>query len=999
NEFGNPFVYAGNHFVTGKTEVDDYTYYVTDTVNGCGSGSKTVTLIINPTPEIISATSTNESFCNGNDGTITIDANDVTGLGLEYSIDGGLNFFANNYFDNLRHGNYPVIVKNTYDCEIYGDTLVVTAGENAPNAPFAGEKADYCFGETMVDLTAVVESGGYLVWYSDPLLLDSIATGETFVIPDTDSIGTLYIYVTQKNDTCEGPSTNIQIIVNPNPEIYTLTGDEEYCADINGVTIELDSSTFLGINYQLYKDDAVDGSFVEGTGNTISWQNNHFGTYHIIATDISSGCWSAMNDTLTVIKNNLPDPTFSADVTEGCSPLSVNFNRYSIDPALYIWDFGDGIIDSITEDPMHIFDNSTNFLKYYEVRLTAVTGKGCRDSVSEYITVFPLPDYDFTIAPDSACHPATVQLTSSPGGSSYVWDFGNGPMPGQFSVTNVFNNTTDNDIVFPIRLIATSAFSCEDTIDKQLVVFPKPEANFYVNPTVGCSPHEVTIVNYSSQNVINYYWNYGDNSGIDTTSSPEFTKMYENLLPYEADYELSLIVETENGCTDESDKKTVKVYPEVTADFLPDVTSGCNPLTINLIDRSFGHNSILNYWDFGDGQTISGPVSSHVFNNSTSADVIYPVLLIAQSNYNCVDSFTMNVAVYPSPEARFVVTPMETIYPDTEFEIINASSSGSWSYGWELGDGNTEDFENTYTHQYDTSGSYTIILTVSGEHCTDDTSVTVVVRLPAPIIYIGSDTAGCAPLTVQFTNTTIYAEKYLWDFGDGGTSTKKEPSPYTYTDAGTYYVYLLAYGPESFTDTDEPVTIEVYQNPVAKFSVVSPVAYIPDKPVAVVNESYNAFSYRWIFDTDSSITDKNTVYYFDEPGIYDITLIAYSEDLCTDTLLKVSAVKVEDTGGLSFMNAFQPNASSGTDGSYSTDGFDRSIFFPVLPKGVVKYQLQIFNRWGEIMFETKDIAVGWNGRYLNKGPLCEQDVYFWKATVTYSDGRNSTIVGDITLLR
>ncbi|MEZ4739972.1 MAG: gliding motility-associated C-terminal domain-containing protein [Flavobacteriales bacterium] len=97
-----------------------------------------------------------------------------------------------------------------------------------------------------------------------------------------------------------------------------------------------------------------------------------------------------------------------------------------------------------------------------------------------------------------------------------------------------------------------------------------------------------------------------------------------------------------------------------------------------------------------------------------------------------------------------------------------------------------------------------------------------------------------------------------------------------------------------------------------------------------------------------------------------------------------------------FPNAFTPSNSGPTDGVYDPRSFDNDYFYP-LYQGVEEYKLEIFNRWGELLFVSEDVKVGWDGYY--RGQPAKQDVYVWKAYAGFSDGEETVLKGDVTLLR
>jgi gliding motility-associated-like protein len=124
-------------------------------------------------------------------------------------------------------------------------------------------------------------------------------------------------------------------------------------------------------------------------------------------------------------------------------------------------------------------------------------------------------------------------------------------------------------------------------------------------------------------------------------------------------------------------------------------------------------------------------------------------------------------------------------------------------------------------------------------------------------------------------------------------------------------------------------------------------------------------------------------------------LIANNQWNCPDTFTVVGATTGEVSGEIEFPNAFTPG-SGPTDGQYDPMGYDNDHFFPK-HEGVERYRLEIFNRWGELVFVSEDVRRGWDGWY--KGAPAKQDVYVWKCNATFSDGREAVLKGDVTLLR
>jgi gliding motility-associated-like protein len=125
---------------------------------------------------------------------------------------------------------------------------------------------------------------------------------------------------------------------------------------------------------------------------------------------------------------------------------------------------------------------------------------------------------------------------------------------------------------------------------------------------------------------------------------------------------------------------------------------------------------------------------------------------------------------------------------------------------------------------------------------------------------------------------------------------------------------------------------------------------------------------------------------------YRIQLIVNNKFGCLDTASTI----VRTDADIIFPNVFTPNTLGSSGGQYDVKSLSNDVFFPYT-SGVIYYKLQIFDRWGELIFESNDVNIGWDGYY--KGKLCEQGVYIWKASVKLSNGKTFNKTSDVTLLR
>jgi len=273
----------------------------------------------------------------------------------------------------------------------------------------------------------------------------------------------------------------------------------------------------------------------------------------------------------------------------------------------------------------------------------------------------------------------------------------------------------------------------------------------------------------------------------------------------------------------------------------------------------------------------------------------------------------------------------------------------------------------------------------------DDVSVTQA-TMPGAVIS-ASVTSGCVPLRVSFRNPDAATGTAEWSFGDGGSSHENNPD-YIYDLPGTYKVSL------TFTDqrgrkTVATEVIEAWAGPSASFEIRQNDPWGESDKASFINLSTGAVQYLWDFGDGTFSTLSDPSYKYERAGSYNVTLVAYSENGCADSLT-INDAFTDNGTFIRFPNAFMPNAGGPTGGYYNqrTDE-DNQVFHPVTA-GVTSYNLKIYSKVGMLVFESDDIAMGWDGYY--KGQICTPGVYVWKVRGTFRNGQPVVMAGDVTLL-
>ncbi len=361
---------------------------------------------------------------------------------------------------------------------------------------------------------------------------------------------------------------------------------------------------------------------------------------------------------------------------------------------------------------------------------------------------------------------------------------------------------------------------------------------------------------------------------------------------------------------------------------------------------------------------------------------------------------TATITVAPELQANFTATPLNMTLPDRTVTINNTTTNkNAWTYVWDFGDSTTSTAVDPGTHVYPTYGTYFLRMTATDGECTDIAQEIITIQaIPAIVDFVGDPIEGCLPLTVNFTNLTQFAEdsSYLWSFGDNQSARVINPI-HTYTRPGVYTVRLSANNITGVAQEEEKVQyIRVFDTPQSNFSVRRGFEQVfTGDRVEFSNSSVNADQFLWDFGDGNESTEFEPVHIYSDSGIYNIQLIAINSSTgCADTLRKNAQVLVIGSGEVRVPNAFTPSRAGVGTGRPEAQYND---FFLPQARGVSQYDLKIYNRWGELLFESDDKDTGWDGYF--KGELMPMGVYVYRLELVYENGRREVKLGDVTLIR
>lgn len=325
-----------------------------------------------------------------------------------------------------------------------------------------------------------------------------------------------------------------------------------------------------------------------------------------------------------------------------------------------------------------------------------------------------------------------------------------------------------------------------------------------------------------------------------------------------------------------------------------------------------------------------------------------------------------NVVVTVHPPLNVVASPDVNICPEISASISAVASGGnggpytySWAPGGMLGPNQTV--------LPATNTTYTVTVTDGCGTPSAKDSVVVNVLVNESVTFNVDTTEGCSPVVVNLSHDEEPGSTCLWNFGDGTTSNVCDPQ-HTFTDAGCYNVGLTVTKANGcVADTVMNNLICVYAIPNAAFSYNPIQASVFNTEITFTNLTIGGNDYTWNFDSLGSSNLQNPIFEFpgDSTGNYLVTLIAVSDQGCLDTAKHV--VTILDEFLLYVPTAFTPNADGKND-----------YFLPRFRgEDPESFEFYIFNRWGQLVFQTTDVkTLGWDGTH--NGIKAKEDVYVWK---------------------
>ncbi|MEM8887121.1 MAG: PKD domain-containing protein, partial [Bacteroidota bacterium] len=803
--------------------------------------------------------------------------------------DGNTSTAANPTHTYNTVGNYTItltIVDNVSGCT---DQIQQDLPVTRPQAAFTGDLTTGCVDMTVNFNNGSIDASAYVWDFGDGNTSTAASPTHTYTSP-----GNYTVMLIASDGACS--DTLIR-----NNYIEAIATNVDFSVDVSSgcapLTVEF---TDLSTPYPGASINNVTWLFGDGgtaTGSPVTYVYNTGGSFDVtLRVEDSEGCVTELTRT-GYVAPTLPEAEFSTTDTVACPGSRVDFTNQSQGSIIsYQWDFGDGSPLASTPNPSHLY--TTN--GFYTVTLTVTDVNGCTDTESKvnFLNIGrPTASFvaDNTVA---TCPPMTVNFTdqSSPDVVSWLWDFGDGSTSVLANPSKIYTIPGDYDV----SLMVTNAQGCTDTLlMDDLIDLNGPTGAFTFTPNEGCRPHTVNFTATSPTPGWTYTWDFGDGTGgTGTTISHE----------YQTDTTINpiMFVEDDQGCSVlVTNPNSVVIRPLPEPSFISNITEVCLGQSVIFTNTSTSKRSITDFlWDFGDGNTSSAINPTHAYADTG----VYDVYLRLTTVDGCIDtsSVPLTITVTNPPDAIFTAAPNVGCEP--YFVTFTESSTGDYplvDWAWSFGDGNLGSGQVIAPHQYTTAGNYTATLRVTDNRGCSNTVTQPITVNPLPPVEFSAFRYGCAPITVAFTDETIHPStlvSWLWDFGDGNTSTVQDPN-HTYTADGTYTVSLTATDINGCTYTTIKTDYIKLEHPQANF-VSNAGITCPPQVVNFIDTSVpdTTITWRWDFGDGSPVSNAQnpTHTYYSSPDTFDVSLIVTNIFGCADTIVQPQHVITYEPPNASF---------------------------------------------------------------------------------------------------
>jgi gliding motility-associated-like protein len=686
------------------------------------------------------------------------------------------------------------------------------------------------------------------------------------------------------------------------------------------------------------------------------------GIFHVkLVVRADNGCEDTLQKDVSIRR---PDADFTADVDSGCaSGLTVRFTKTGTDtiPVTWDWNFGDGYTISSLTPVQHDYTSPSSHV--YTATLKVKDSYGCIYSNSIPITLIK-PEVSFTARDPFVCVDESVNFTAPYSHfNSFEWDFGDGSTSA-IAHSHTYRNPGTYDV--SLKIIKDG---CEATLLRsQYISVERADATFNVNDSIfDCYPALVSFQHTGDCIVSEGIWTF--DTGI---QSPVFRKTYQYTYSKPGIYNTSLWIRTPNGC-EASRSRTIQVTGPVAAfEFSPDTICYGDSVSFHILSLQDVNET---EWIFGDGETSTDPSPVHRY---LAKGVVYPALRI--SNNSCEITINGGLLSISLVTASFELQDNRTAFCEDELLTITDKSIGYENLRWIVND--TLIVDGTVPAPFIISNPDTIHITgiaTDSRGCRDTTEKTIMIVTP-PDYSITGDSDICKGNTASLNiNPVNPSWSVSWQPVDGIDDTASF-SPVIAADTTRYYMAVV-------TDSNGCASagtfrISVEQPPGITRSPLQDTSIYLGESIQLYVETDNPFTYTWSPDYNISCTScQQPVVAPEHDIVYTVTI---NDDCFTET----------EKFGIDVIIDFYIEAPD----AFSPNGDRQNDIFMIETRNIREIkEFKIFNRWGDLVFETTRLDEGWDGTV--NGNIQNIDTYAYFIRAVSNHGYETVKKGNFMLVK
>ena len=820
--------------------------------NSCGQDTATASFVVQ---DLISLTPPPaSSVC---DGDTYLALPDISPAGGQWWGPGLVN---GDHFNPSSVGAGTYTLYYSYGIESCADTTSWEVVVNQGPQVQTGNDLVLCISDDPVLLSATPAGGQ---WTFPP---DAVMDGLAF-LPEASGEGLYeFVYTLTDAQSCTARDS-LRIQVAGNVQI-DFTAESEVCENVE---ISFEAATdSLPLIW-----DFGDGQTAQGVNVVHTYAQAGTYTVSLTPSDPNLTCLLPSSQQVEVLPQ--PQPQLNLSVQSGCEPLDVSFqNAGSIAVENWQWDFGNGLTFNGPQPPAYLtYESVENDTTSYVVTLVGSNSCG-QAQVSQTLTVYPLPVADFAMALDTGCASVSVEFLDASYGSpqSWQWDFGDGSMyAGPQPPVQLFEGDTI-PVTYTVNLTVSNACG-SDEASEQFTVYPEEvEAFFNLSNQQGCAPFTVELQDFSTPGTV-VSWEFSDGG---TAQGPQVSHTFAEPGVY------GIWLFATNACAADS------TYAEITVLDSPDLAFAAQQPACagqSVLFENLSQNAVGSYFVFPNGDTTYANNPYYTFEVPGT----YEVWLYAQHPLTgCEAGLSQFVSVHDLPEPQFSADVQEGCVP-LQVQFIN-QSQGADFYQWHFGDGAVS-VQDQPSYTYTEAGQYPVsLVAISTEGCADTLLNMTVDAWPRPqsdfdLVY---DESACGlPLSVQAFDLSSGSDAYTWTLD--GQFISSQPSPVFDIDfTGVHQVMLEVSNIYGCSDVHSE-EVETFAQPMSDFELEDAAGCQPFQ-LSPLNYSVDADSWLWDFGDGTLSTEFSPVHVYEQPGVYDLSLVVSYANHCFDTLTLEAAVEV-----------------------------------------------------------------------------------------------------------